>query len=62
MNLSSFIDLIEQRKKEVAQTIVDGHVVNFETYQRLVGQFQGLDESLIILNNLLEEQNKDVEH
>jgi hypothetical protein len=60
--VSSFITLIEQRKLEVAQAMVDGNVVNFETYQRLVGQHQGLEESLNILNNLLEEQNRDVEH
>lgn len=60
--VSSFITLIEQRKLEVAQAMVDGNVVNFETYQRLVGQHQGLEESLNILNNLLEEQNRYVEH
>lgn len=60
--VSSFITLIEQRKLEVAQAMVDGNVVNFETYQRLVGQHQGLEESLNILNSLLEEQNRDVEH
>ena len=60
--VSSFITLIEQRKLEVAQAMVDGNVVNFETYQRLVGQHQGLEESLNILNNLLEEQKRDVEH
>lgn len=60
--ISSFITLIEQRKLEVAQSMIDGNVVNFETYQRLVGQHQGLEESLNILNNLLEEQNRDVEH
>jgi len=60
--ISSFITLIEQRKLEVAQAVVDGHVVNFETYQRLVGQHQGLEESLTILNNLLEEQKRNVEH
>ena len=60
--VSSFITLIEQRKLEVAQAMVDGNVVNFETYQRLVGQHQGLEESLNILNNLLEEQKRNVEH
>lgn len=62
MDISSFITLINQRKQEIAQAIVDGNAVNFETYQRLVGQYQGLEESLNILNNLLEEQNRDVEH
>jgi hypothetical protein len=60
--ISSFITLIEQRKSEVSQAIIDGHVVNFESYQRLVGQYQGLEESLTILNNLLEEQKRDVEY
>lgn len=62
MDISSFITLINQRKQEIAQAIVDGNAVNFETYQRLVGQYQGLNESLNILNSLLEEQNRDVEH
>jgi len=62
MNLNDFINLINQRKLEIAQAITDGNVVNFETYQRLVGQYQGLNESLNILNSLLEEQNRDVEH
>jgi len=62
MDISSFITLINQRKQEIAQAIVDGNAVNFETYQRLVGQYQGLEESLNILNSLLEEQNRDVEH
>jgi hypothetical protein len=62
MDISSFITLINQRKQEIAQAIVNGNAVNFETYQRLVGQYQGLEESLNILNNLLEEQKRDVEY
>lgn len=62
MSINDFINLINQRKTEISQAITDGNVVNFETYQRLVGQYQGLEESLNILNSLLEEQNRDVEH
>jgi hypothetical protein len=29
--------------------------VNFETYQRLVGQYMGLQDALQILNDLLKE-------
>ena len=59
--INSFITLIEQRKIEVAVSLVEGNVVNFETYQRLVGQHQGLQEALQILNNLLEEDKRNVD-
>ena len=59
--INSFITLIEQRKVEVAVSLVEGNVVNFETYQRLVGQHQGLQEALQILNNLLDEDKRNVD-
>jgi hypothetical protein len=59
--LNDFIDAIKHRQHEIAESLVRGGCVNFETYQRLVGQHQGLQESLDIINSLLEEENKDVE-
>jgi hypothetical protein len=41
--------------------MLNGNCINFESYQRLVGQNLGLEETLNILNNMIEEQNKDVE-
>jgi hypothetical protein len=41
--------------------MVDGHCVNFESYQRLVGQSMGLNETLQFINQLLEEERRDVE-
>jgi hypothetical protein len=41
--------------------MVNGNCVNFESYQRLVGQSIGLNKALEVLNNLLEEQKRDVE-
>jgi hypothetical protein len=58
---NDLINGIKRRQTEIAESLVNGNCVNFETYQRLVGQHQGLQESLEILNNLLEEENKDVE-
>jgi hypothetical protein len=57
--VSDFIGAIEDRKAAIAQSLVNGHAVNFETYQRLVGQHQGLEEALVILNNLLKEDEID---
>lgn len=59
--ISDLIDGVKQRQQEIAASLVDGNCVNFETYQRLVGQHQGLQEALQILDNIMKEENKDVE-
>lgn len=62
MNLiNELISRIEAEKHEIAKAMVNGNCVNFESYQRLVGQNIGLNKALEVLNNLLEEQRKDVE-
>lgn len=57
--VEDFIGAIEARKKTIADSLVNGNAVNFETYQRLVGQHQGLVEALVILTDLLKEDEKD---
>ncbi len=58
--LADFIGRIKQRQERIAESLVEGHAVTFEAYQRLVGQHQGLEEALFIINQLLEEE-KNVE-
>lgn len=41
--------------------MINGNCINFESYQRLVGQSIGLQEALQIVELLIEEQNKNVE-
>ena len=53
--VSDLIGAIESRQSTIAKSLVDGNAINFETYQRLVGQHQGLAEALVILNDLLKE-------
>jgi hypothetical protein len=55
--VEDFIGAIEARKKTISLSLVNGNAVNFETYQRLVGQHQGLEEALGILNDLLKEKD-----
>jgi hypothetical protein len=57
--VEDFIGAIEARKKTISLSLVNGNAVNFETYQRLVGQHQGLEEALVILNDLLKEDEED---
>lgn len=53
------VGAIKIRQEKIAQALVNGNAVNFETYQRLVGQHQGLEEALVILNDLLKEDDDD---
>ncbi len=55
---SDFIGAIKVRQAEIASSLTAGHVVNFETYQRLVGQYAGLEQALNILNDLLKEEDE----
>jgi uncharacterized protein (UPF0254 family) len=57
--VSDFIGAVEAEKRVIAQSLVNGNIVNFETYQRLVGQHQGLEKALEILNDLLKEEEID---
>jgi hypothetical protein len=57
--VSDLIGAIKERQTAISKSLVDGHAVNFETYQRLVGQHQGLAEALGILDSLLKEDDDD---
>lgn len=61
MRVSDLIARIKAEQTEITAVLQAGTVVNFESYQRLVGQFQGLDEALNIINQLLKEDEDDVE-
>jgi hypothetical protein len=58
---NSFINEVKRKQQEVVDSMVAGRFVNFESYQRYVGIHQGLEQALDILNNLLEEKDRDVE-
>lgn len=59
--INDFITEIKQAQQEISESLVNGNCLNFETYQRLVGQYMGLATSLNILDNLMKEREKDVE-
>jgi hypothetical protein len=57
--ISDMISSVKEEQARISQALTDGNVINFETYQRLVGQHQGLEKSLEILNDLLKEDDND---
>lgn len=56
---ADLIGVIKTRQAEIAASLAGGHAANWESYQRLVGHHQGLQEALDILNNLLKEEDED---
>jgi hypothetical protein len=56
---SDLIGSIKTRQAEIASSLAGGMANTWESYQRLVGQHQGLQEALDILNNLLKEDDED---
>jgi hypothetical protein len=55
---ADLIGALKARQAEIAASLAAG-VANWESYQRLVGTYQGHQEALDILNNLLKEDNED---
>lgn len=57
--ISDLIGAIKSRQTEISVSMAAGSVPTWDSYQRLVGHHQGLQEALDILNKLLEEDNED---
>ncbi len=57
--VSDIISAVKAEQARIAESLTAGNVVNFETYQRLVGQHQGLVKSLEIIENLLKEDENE---
>lgn len=55
--LADLIGAINARKSEIAVSLAAGNATTWESYQRMVGHHQGLQESLDILNNLMKEED-----
>lgn len=56
--LSDLIGEIEARQAEIRLSLADGNAASWEAYQRIVGHYAGLAESLQILNQLLKEDDE----
>jgi hypothetical protein len=58
--IKDLITLIKAEQAAISQALSFGNCVNFESYNRLVGQNLGLEKSLELINLLLSEQNKEL--
>jgi hypothetical protein len=55
--LNDLISAVKARQADLQQSLVEGYAINYESYQRVVGQYAGLQESLDILDNLMKEKD-----
>jgi hypothetical protein len=57
--ISDIISAVKARQLEIAKSLAQGTASTHEAYQRLVGEYAGLERSLEIINNLLKEEEDD---
>lgn len=60
MNIvADLIAAIKARRAEIGESLISGQVHSFDTYNRMVGTCQGLQESLQMIEDLLRLQDED---
>jgi hypothetical protein len=55
--LTQLITLIKKEQNLISQSMVFGNCINFESYQRLVGQNIGLEKVLELIDQILTEED-----
>jgi hypothetical protein len=58
-HIADLIAGIKASQGDIALSLARGNASTWEAYQRMVGQYQGLEQSLEILNNILKEPDED---
>jgi hypothetical protein len=57
--IEQLIHRIKIRQSELQVALALGSPINWESYQRLVGEHQGLQATLQMINDMLEEEKQD---
>ena len=59
--ISDVISAVEARKVTIEKALAQGTASNYDSYQRLVGEYAGLQTAIDIINNLLKvEEEKEL--
>ena len=56
--VTELIGLIKAEQQRIAEALTAGHAINIESYQRLVGNHQGLQAALNMLEQLMTEDDE----
>ena len=58
-SVGDLISAIKASQAEISLSLAHGGASTWEAYQRLVGQHQGLQQTLDIINTFLKEEDED---
>ena len=56
--IGALIHVVKERQAMIRLSLAQGHAANFEAYQRLVGEYQGLQWVLDAIDAKLAEQDE----
>jgi hypothetical protein len=54
--IEQLIHRIKVRQAEIQVSLATGMPMNWESYQRMVGEFQGLQAAMDMIDNMLDEE------
>jgi hypothetical protein len=54
--IEQLIHRIKVRQAEIQVSLANGMPINWESYQRMVGEFQGLQSAMDMIDNMLDEE------
>jgi hypothetical protein len=54
--IEALIHRVKIKQAEISMALATGSAVTWEAYQRLVGEYQGLQDVLDMVDNMLEEE------
>ena len=58
-HIGDLIAAVKARQALIQQSMSQGNPVDWAAYQRLVGEYAGLEQTLLMINNLLKEEDED---
>jgi hypothetical protein len=58
MYLSDIISAVKARMAEIEKALAQGNAANYDSYQRLVGEYAGLQATLDIIDNIIKEKDR----
>ena len=56
--IEQLIHLIKVRQAEIHIALATGGAVTWEAYQRMVGEYQGLETALTMIDNIISERDE----
>jgi hypothetical protein len=57
--IEQLIHRVKLKQAEISIALATGSCMTWEAYQRLVGEYQGLQDVLDMVDNMLEEQKRE---